>query len=737
MKKLMKHRIVLIIALLAVTITAQADKKQDEYKAFAESIRKEIWALKLPEFEQTTVPDRYKDRSAVILAAHSRLEVTKKTRLSIGSFLLNSGLTNREVTCRNLYRELVAIQDKASLERYSEFDFKAETKHKEWQYDELTQRVLGVRIIKPDGTVSTVDTDEFMTTTEGKKGDEQRQKLAVPGLEIGDKIDIFFFTLTNLENHNLPPFTFAFRHEYPMLSYTVHCELDKGLTTQYRTLNGAPDFRQSTNEEKDIILDAEVKDVADVEPSLWYNPVRQTPYIRMHVINPKMKYGYIPESARKNTGLQANPDVSPIIRDNHYGYWAGNAALACGLTTREIFHLRGLVKDLKKMNLTDEQKADSAMTYLNMGVEASPQGEYDSARFFALFRYFLDLLDIEYQALVTVRNDEKEPMEQRIDAYLMVRGVELAKSKKIYIAPTLQGQRRVSSLLTPLDIPAEVQGEKFYYLQPQIEKTYTRTGTVPLSTMDDNKNLTTLQVTLQGTEAEICRNELYTGHLKQFYQTHLVKISDRYAVARPYLKLKGTAAEQLGKKEQADFAEWMRQADEREKTDYANEVEGYHGEKPKAVTSYRMKSIGLHPQSRNLEYEVKYTMDGLVKKAGPNYVLSAGKLLGSQMKVEGRERTRTFDVHATAPRTYQWHVSVTLPEGYTVKPDNLKKLNVKVENECASFTAHARLEAGKLVIEAAKNYFHREEPAANFGKLLEVVDAAVAYEAASVVLSRQ
>lgn len=95
MKKLMKHRIVLIIALLAVTITAQADKKQDEYKAFAESIRKEIWALKLPEFEQTTVPDRYKDRSAVILAAHSRLEVTKKTRLSIGSFLLNSGLTNR------------------------------------------------------------------------------------------------------------------------------------------------------------------------------------------------------------------------------------------------------------------------------------------------------------------------------------------------------------------------------------------------------------------------------------------------------------------------------------------------------------------------------------------------------------------------------------------------------------------------------------------------------------------
>lgn len=38
-----------------------------------------------------------------------------------------------------------------------------------------------------------------MTATEGKKDQEQLQKLAVPGLEIGDKIDIFFFNYTSLE----------------------------------------------------------------------------------------------------------------------------------------------------------------------------------------------------------------------------------------------------------------------------------------------------------------------------------------------------------------------------------------------------------------------------------------------------------------------------------------------------------------------------------------------------------
>ncbi len=67
-----------------------------------------------------------------------------------------------------------------------------------------------MRIIKPDGTINEVSTDEYMTATEGINDKEHRQKLAVPGLEIGDKIDIFFFNYTSLENHNLDPFIFRY-----------------------------------------------------------------------------------------------------------------------------------------------------------------------------------------------------------------------------------------------------------------------------------------------------------------------------------------------------------------------------------------------------------------------------------------------------------------------------------------------------------------------------------------------
>ena len=85
-----------------------------------------------------------------------------------------------------------------------------------------------------------------------------------------------------------------------MLSYTVHCEIDDKLTTQYRTLNGAPDFKQSKDEDGNILLDAEMKDIEQTEPGLWYNPMQQTPMTLMYITNSKdEKYTYIPAITTK------------------------------------------------------------------------------------------------------------------------------------------------------------------------------------------------------------------------------------------------------------------------------------------------------------------------------------------------------------------------------------------------------------------------------------------------------
>ena len=45
--------------------------------------------------------------------------------------------------------------------------------------------------------------------------------------------------------------------------------------------------------------------------------------------------------------------------------------------------------------------------------------------------------------------------------------------------------------------------------------------------------------------------------------------------------------------------------------------------------------MGIRRDSSNFVYHVDYVMDGMVKRAGNNYLLSVGKLIGSSLKLEG------------------------------------------------------------------------------------------------------
>ena len=115
-------------------------------------------------------------------------------------------------------------------------------------------------------------------------------------------------------------------------------------------------------------------------------------------------------------------------------------------------------------------------------------------------------------------------------------------------------------------------------------------------------------------------------------------------------------------------------------------------------------------------------------------------LVGSEMcirdRIEGKERKRSADIYMSAPRTFQWNITVNLPEGYKAAPEGVEKLNVKVENECGAFIAKAVTENGKLILNILKRYNHKIEPAANWEKLLQIQDASKAYEALSVVLKK-
>lgn len=212
---------------------------------------------------------------------------------------------------------MVYINSQSALEEMSQFSFLSQEKERYTRNEQ--QRILGVRIIKPDGTIQETDPQEYMETDEGghprsRNIQEKWNKLAVPGLEIGDIIDLFFVRYTILNNQNPEPFGFYFMDSYPLLAYSVHCEIDPKLSTFYRCLNGARDFDHSTDTEGNHILDLHTGDSGRVIPDFWYNSARQTPMILMYIYNSKTPYAWMPPSARK-PGLYANPNPKLMTDD--------------------------------------------------------------------------------------------------------------------------------------------------------------------------------------------------------------------------------------------------------------------------------------------------------------------------------------------------------------------------------------------------------------------------------------
>lgn len=76
----------LLLLMLLATSGLNAQKEEDKYAALVSEVRNEVWSLNLPDFKNMTVPEKYRNEPAVILAAHSRLEVTRKTKLDWGEW---------------------------------------------------------------------------------------------------------------------------------------------------------------------------------------------------------------------------------------------------------------------------------------------------------------------------------------------------------------------------------------------------------------------------------------------------------------------------------------------------------------------------------------------------------------------------------------------------------------------------------------------------------------------------
>ena len=716
MGKIKVIRVVFSILLVQLlTLSVNADEKAD-YLKLAQKVRQEVWSSTPADFQKRTVPDRYKNASAVILSYYRELS-TDYYRKATADLVLNLRLT-RQIDCTDMERMLIQINDKKALKDYSEFTFKTKSRKWTWGYHHKTQTVLGIRVIKKNGNVQEVSLDDYVDVKEGKNDKDLSQKIAVPGLEVGDCIDVFSLDQIDTQEQQLDPFYFVLRQDEPVLYTKVHCVLDQSLATVYRTMNGAPDFIQTTDKDKNAVLDMVMDKPVDAESSIWYNSLEQSPFIEMYITPTKAKVAVV-EKAMRQKGVRGNPDVTPILQDDwkllkSYVSKGGFSPAGLPSTYKSVF------KSAKKEGMSAEEKADRIYSFEYVSGGASQ-------RVFNTVANYLRKLGVEIEMGITTPFGAL-PVDKLIN-YNSTSWFFRLKGTDVYYFPGTYP--KVAS-----EIPYIYQGRKAY-MQDSEEQI-----TIPVSQAEDNKSVNDMVVKLDGTKLDISRKVTYSGEQKMYGQSLVSPDNTLFGSSQleaywRYLKYDDKDPYSCyTKKESAElkgaFNEYRKNAID----PFKAEISSYHDGDPVQVGDYGVDCVGIRRDSSNFVYHVDYVMDGMVKRAGNNYLLSVGKLIGSSLKLEGKDRERIDDVWRKMAFVDEWNIEIPLPQGYKVSAEALKKIETSVANECGEFTVKATAGNESVKVYVRKCFAHRVEPVSNWSKLLALVDACSAFADKQMVIAK-
>lgn len=716
MGKIKVIRVVFSILLVQLlTLSVNADEKAD-YLKLAQKVRQEVWSSTPADFQKRTVPDRYKNASAVILSYYRELS-TDYYRKATADLVLNLRLT-RQIDCTDMERMLIQINDKKALKDYSEFTFKTKSRKWTWGYHHKTQTVLGIRVIKKNGNVQEVSLDDYVDVKEGKNDKDLSQKIAVPGLEVGDCIDVFSLDQIDTQEQQLDPFYFVLRQDEPVLYTKVHCVLDQSLATVYRTMNGAPDFTQTTDKDKNAVLDMVMDKPVDAESSIWYNSLEQSPFIEMYITPTKAKVAVV-EKAMRQKGVRGNPDVTPILQDDwkllkSYVSKGGYSPAGLPSTYKSVF------KSAKKEGMSAEEKADRiySFEYVSSG---------SSQRAFNTVANYLRKLGVEIEMGITTPFGAL-PVDKLIN-YNSTSWFFRLKGTDVYYFPGTYP--KVAS-----EIPYIYQGRKAY-MQDSEEQI-----TIPVSQAEDNKSVNDMVVKLDGTKLDISRKVTYSGEQKMYGQSLVSPDNTLFGSSQleaywRYLKYDDKDPYSCyTKKESAELKGAFNEYQKNAIDPFKAEISSYHDGDPVQVGDYGVDCVGIRRDSSNFVYHVDYVMDGMVKRAGNNYLLSVGKLIGSSLKLEGKDRERIDDVWRKMAFVDEWNIEIPLPQGYKVSAEALKKIETSVANECGEFTVKATAGNESVKVYVRKCFAHRVEPVSNWSKLLALVDACSAFADKQMVIAK-
>ncbi|QEM02838.1 DUF3857 domain-containing protein [Mucilaginibacter rubeus] len=745
----MKKTLRLLFFFPLFAMTAGAQNNNQTYAEKAAEIQKEVWGTTVPEFATTKVPVNLSNESAVVFAKSYSMQrsLTNKFKFMI----ITASSTTRALKLTT-FHERVKINDKSALEDFSTISYQKrldESVHiLSAKFSMTHDTYIGAKIIKPSGKEVVVNTSEEVLIKNEKK--DQVSKLAISDLQVGDILDYYVSTVDVNENASTDNFVdndmvFVLAGEYPVLYSSYDFQYSKKDNVKHICANGAPQFNISTNAAGDQIYSLKVRDQAKYSSEFWTSKFRQFPYIE---ISSSHTMGFV----KFVSGGKAGESAADRLQAN-------KAIFEGTFTERNIPYFSDVVDRLKKY--FDGKKnikavpLDSAMKVLYNIRKGMVFGSYSkddvgkvdeinyrrmSSKFnTVVMSMALNDLKIDHDVLL-VCSRNANTLDNIFNYSDFDACIRINDTKPLYMF--------FDDAATHFnEIPQRFQGEKVIVLTPKRESStkYSFTeGTAVLPVMqaavnniNEDIKVSLLPANMQ--KIKIQRLVKQTGLMRHDDQLRLLPVVDIDNILMELSKSekleKRLAENPETKKLRDDFSYAFSDDESKSVKKFTSEIKTQYEQEPTQVTDCKIINAALDNSSPVFQYSESFVLDNLVKKAGNNYIIDAGKLAGSFYKLEEKERKRTYDVYMPCSRSFKYTINIAVPQGYTAK--GLEEIAAKKTNKTGSFSSEATLNGNVVTIVITRVYNNNFEKAENWPLLSEVIDASAGFNAQKILFEKK
>lgn len=717
----------LFVLLITSTIFAQS-KEELAAKDF-------FWGANDAYKNVTDIPQEWSNESAVIIYKNENYDFHK---------------FGKNVTYTTSVRKRIKLLDKAAVEEFSEFAFikRFRSSKGRFSWKKKGDTYVGVKIIKPDGSVTEIDVEKDAIEVDGET------KLAISNLEVGDIIDYYSYKNEPFKStyaFGFEPVETSLNEEYPIMDFKLFFETENDFFINFKSFNGAPELKVIPTEKKNMRrYELSESNIPKREYTRWFYPLVELPTYKFQV--------YFARSGKfEDRALAFLPEKEDIIKTS--------------VSQDEVLDLydsrfkpNGDVGDVKsffkgKTFSSDSEKVTAAYYYMRhyyltrymeafyareSSISSYPFMVYgnnvvfiqNQKQFIRHFTEFLKRQKIDYSIVVG-----KKRYDGSIDELLLERNLNVMV--KVKTAEPLYAQffsphtniNEFSPLMEGTDVLL-LSSEKNKKRIDKIDR-----GTLPTSSYEDNETKKEMIVSLNDDFSGLSMTAVnsYKGHQKSDQQYDRLLFSDY--VFEDYEKYGTESWIEMtrGKKNKIKYQKEMDALIEKLKTKQKERFEGSangeYGVEDIEDYTYIINNNGRYAHDSYFTFTESFTAkNALIKKAGPNYIFEIGKLIGGQIDLEEKERQRTENVYLPNPRVFNYTITFNIPEGYTVA--GLDKLNKNVDNSTGAFISTAKIEGNQLLVTTSKRYKNYYEPNSNWSKMILFLDEANQFTNEKVLLKK-